>query len=266
MRTMQRHRLSLAVGIALAAAALAAPTAYAQDFTWNGRIAAGKAVEIKGVNGSIRAIPADGDDVVVDAVKRGRRSNPDEVEVVVLEHEWGITICALYPTPRGERPNECAPGEGGRMNTRNNDVQVDFTVRLPADVRFIARTVNGRVSAEGLGSDVYAVTVNGDVEVETAGTVEARTVNGSIRATFGRADWTGDVEFKTVNGSITLELPVDLDADVKATTVNGSITTDFPLLVQGKLARNRLTGRVGQGGRELSIETVNGSIRIRKST
>ena len=69
--------------------------------------------------------------------------------------------------------------------------------------------------------------MNGNVEVSSGGLVKAETVNGSIDAKFGRADWTGTLEFETVNGSITLGLPADLSADVDAEVLNGRITTDF---------------------------------------
>ena len=42
-------------------------------------------------------------------------------------------VCAVYPSRNGQ-PNECKPGHGGRMNTRDNDVNVSFVVRVPAIV------------------------------------------------------------------------------------------------------------------------------------
>jgi len=48
--------------------------------------------------------------------------------------------------------------------------------------------------------------------------------------------------------------------------VNGSIETDFPLTVTGRLGPRRVTGTIGNGGRRLALETVNGSIRLRKNT
>jgi DUF4097 and DUF4098 domain-containing protein YvlB len=101
--------------------------------------------------------------------------------------------------------------------------------------------------------------------VSTTGTAEATTVNGSVRASMGRADWTGTMKFNTVNGGITVEVPADFSADVEASTVNGSIETDFPLTVQGRFMNRRLRGRVGAGGRTLEMESVNGSIRLRKA-
>lgn len=263
-----RRPLALAaVAAAVVASVLLAPArGAAQDFQWTGRLAAGRTLEVRGVIGDIRAVPADGDRIEVRAVKHARRSDPDAVRIDVVEHDDGVTICAVYPERRRDRPNVCAPGNDGRLNARDNDVNVDFTLRVPRDVRLVARTVNGEIEAEGLGGDVVAASVNGDVSVSTAGLAEARTVNGSIHASLGRADWSTPLEFETVNGGITLELPADVDADVRAGTVNGSISSDFPLRVQGRFNNRQLRGMIGSGGRALSLGTVNGSIRIRRSS
>ena len=243
---------------------LAAPLA-AQDFSWSGRVAAGKEIEIKGVNGGIRAEVASGDEIQVTARKHGRDDDPADVKIEVVEHGGGVTICAVYPTPEGaNHENECKPGSGGHMSTRDNDVTVDFTVKVPAGVRFAGNTVNGDVEADGLGADVDIATVNGDVEVSTRGRAEATTVNGSITVRMGRADWTGDLRFHTVNGGITVYFPADFSAEIEAETVNGDIETEFPLTVSGRFGMHRIRGTVGQGGRTLELETVNGSIRLRK--
>jgi len=250
----------------LLAAALVAPgLASAEDFTWHGQLASGRTLEVKGVNGSIDASAASGNEVEVRAVKTGRRSDPTSVEIKVVEHADGVTICAVYPTPSDSQgPNECVAGRHGRMNTHNNDVQVNFTVKVPAGVRFVGRTVNGHVEAIGLDGDTDVSTVNGGVKVETRGTARASTVNGSIDASLGRADWSGTNEFKTVNGGITLDLPADLNTEVSAKTVNGGIDTDFPLTVKGSFSRRSVQGTIGNGGRQLELSTVNGGIHLRK--
>jgi DUF4097 and DUF4098 domain-containing protein YvlB len=51
---------------------------------------------------------------------------------------------------------------------------------------------------------------------------------------------------------------------VHASTVNGGISTDFPLTVQGRFGPKRLNGRIGDGGRTLSLTTVNGEIELRR--
>jgi hypothetical protein len=249
---------------AVATLALAGPAPAAEeDFHWQGQVAAGDTIEIKGVNGAIVATGTTGGQVEVTAVKKGRRSDPKDVKIDVVPHAGGVTICAVYPSEG--TPNECQPGKGGRMKVRDNDVNVRFDVKVPAGVRFVGRTVNGGIDAHGIAADAEAETVNGGVNVDAAGTARATTVNGGITARLGRADWDGTLALKTVNGGIDVFLPGGLSADVKASTVNGEIDTDFPLTVHGKIGRHRIEGTIGGGGRLLELETVNGGIELRKT-
>jgi Toastrack DUF4097 len=250
---------------ALSATLVAAPqlaAAAQEEFHWSGRLAAGQAIEIKGVNGGIHATGVAGGEVEVSAVKKGRKSDPGDVKLEVVEHADGVTICAVYPSDGA--PNECVPGKGGRMRVRDNDVNVEFRVKVPAGVRFLGRTVNGGIEASGLSADAEAETVNGGVELESTGTARARTVNGGITARSGRADWQGTLKLETVNGGIEVTMPQGLSADVRASTVNGDISTDFPLTVTGKIARRKIEGTVGSGGRLLEMKTVNGGIELKK--
>src|SRR5437667_3495694 len=212
-------------------------SAQAQDFNWHGRLAAGKRLEVKGVNGDVRAVLASGAEAVVNARKHARRSDPDEVKIEVVESDEGITICAVYPTPpRARRENTCQPGDHWSSSTENNDVTVDFEVQVPAGIEFNGQTVNGEMSAEGLRGDVRASTVNGSVRASTTGLAEASTVNGSVYAEMGRSNWDNELEFSTVNGGITLIMPGGkLDTEVRASTVNGDIESGWPLGIQGRL-------------------------------
>jgi Toastrack DUF4097 len=193
------------------------------SFRWQGRVDPGRVIEIKGINGDVDAQSASGGLIEVIAAKEGRRSDPRLVNIQVLEHADGVTICAVYPSDDPNRPNECKPGKGGRNNIRNNDVKVDFAVRVPLGVRFTGRTVNGEVRVESLASDVQAATVNGSVRISTVGHAQA---------------------------------------EIRAETVNGDISTDFPVSVRGSFSRKRIDGTIGRGGRSLVLKTVNGSVRL----
>ncbi len=252
----------LAAFVVAAAPVLAA--AAQEEFRWSGKVAAGQVIEIKGVNGGITATGSAGGNVEVTAVKKGRKSDPADVKVEVVEHAGGVTICAVYPSDGAA--NECTPGKGGRMRVRDNDVNVEFRVSVPAGVRFAGRTVNGGIEASGIEADAEAETVNGGVELDSTGTARAETVNGGITARLGRADWVGTLKLETVNGGIDVTLPDGLSADVRASTVNGDISTDFPLAVTGKIARRKLEGTIGSGGRLLEMKTVNGGIELKKAS
>ncbi len=249
----------------LAGAGLSPLEAQSDTWNWKGAVAPGKTIEIKGVNGDVRAVATSGSEVMVTAVKKGRKSDPGSVKIEVVTSAAGVTICAVYPSS-GDKTNACAAGDGGHMSTKDNDVSVTFTVQVPAGVKFAGRTVNGAVATERLGSDADVATVNGDVRVVAAGVVRASTVNGSIEVSMGKANWTGTVELSTVNGSIRAAFPADFSAEVNGSTVNGSIESEFPLTVQGKFGPRSVHGTIGAGGRTLDLATVNGSITLVKGS
>jgi DUF4097 and DUF4098 domain-containing protein YvlB len=230
------------------------------EFHWNRVLDAGKTIEIKGINGSVTAEKASGDRVEVVALKIGKRNDPREVRIEAVEHSGGVTLCAVYPS-RGSTPNTCESGSRGRMNLRNNDVQVRFEVRVPRGVRLVASTINGSVKATGLESDLVASTVNGSISLSTSGRAEANTVNGSIKAEIGSTELSDDLEFNTVNGSIEVYVPDGLNAAIGASTVGGRLSSDFPLMIE----RKKMHGVLGSGGPELKLSAVNGTIRLKRA-
>lgn len=228
------------------------------DFHWSGKLAASRTLEVKGINGGITIEPGTTDAVEVQAVRKGRRSEPDSVKVVVLEHSTGITICSVYPA-NGGRDNVCQPGEGGHLGSRDNDVSVEYRIKAPAGAALRIETVNGGLDAVGFASQISAETVNGGIHVETTGAARAETVNGGIDARMGARF--ESAHFETVNGGIDLALPNDASAEIEAEVVNGGISCDFDLQSAHKTRRS-LRGTIGSGGPKLALETVNGGIRI----
>ncbi|MBV8205989.1 MAG: DUF4097 family beta strand repeat protein [Acidobacteria bacterium] len=228
-------------------------------YAWSGRLAPGKLLEIKDVNGVIEATGIAGDTIEIAATKTGR--DRDQVRIEQVETSEGMTFCAVYPG------NSCREGDHGSNGTHNVKAGVDFVVRIPRNLRFSGFNVNGSVRAEGLGESADARSVNGNVEVSTSSWARGSSVNGSVRLTMGRADWPDRLKISSVNGSIELELPSDLNSTVNFKTVNGRIDSEFPLTIQGGFLGRHVSGTVGSGGsRELEVSTVNGSIHLRKES
>lgn len=237
-----------------------AQTQSGDEWRWTGKLSPDQLVEIKNVNGAIEATGVAGDTIEVVAVKSGE--DKDQVHVEMVNGPEGITICAVYPG----RGSSCTSGSDWRQNVRDVHAKVDFQIRLPRTLRFDARSVNGRVRAEELGRVVKASTVNGGVDVSTDSWAEATSVNGSMKVRMGRADWNGALKLSTVNGSVDLDMPANLDTDVHFSSVNGSLNSDLPVTVtrsSGRWGPKSMDGRIGSGGRELRVETVNGSLHIR---
>jgi hypothetical protein len=242
--------------------ALFANIAWGQDqgrvFHWSGKLAADQLVQVKGVNGNIDAEAGSSDQIEVTAEKSG--PDADRVKIQVVSSGDGVVICSVYPGTS----ESCSPGWHAR-HVRGDDTKVHFIIRMPRNLRFSGQNVNGDVNARGMGRVVRGETVNGSVEISTSAWADAETVNGSIRAKMGNADWTGSLSFKSVNGSIEIELPDDLSADVRFKSLNGRISSDFPITISGSFVGQSAKGKIGNGGRELSIETVNGSVELKKA-
>lgn len=228
-------------------------------FHWSGKVSAGQRLEVRGINGNIHAEPALGNEVDVIAYKNGEHYDGPEIQVRVVEYEGGVTICAVYPG----RGDDCRPGLEAPGIAQSGG-SIDFTVRVPKGVHFIARTVNGLVEANALDADTEAHTVNGNLRLCTLGAAQGETVNGSIIASVGRID--APLKFSTVNGGITLEMPREAAARVHADTVNGTIETDLPAAIQDEFVGKHIDVAIGRGGPELRIATVNGTINLRRTT
>jgi len=257
-----------------AACATLAPAARAQErddsFKWSGGIEAGRTVYVRNLNGGVQVEGASGATAEVRAEKKWRRGDPKEVTITAARTARGdILVCVLWEgrETRCDEDGYSSKNEDSWWRShRDNDVSVDVTIRLPKGVKLDASTVNGGLGIAGATAAVKARTVNGGIDVaSTSGPVNAKTVNGGIRVRAGTIG-DGPVEYETVNGGITLEVPDGLNADISMRTVNGSVTSeDFPITIQGRIDRRHISGKIGKGGPELRLSTVNGSIHLRRN-
>lgn len=260
-----RHFARLVAGLIALAAVTTPGAAQKSDnsFHWSGAVSNGKTLKVMNVNGNIRA--TSGSEASVSAVRTAKKSDPKSVEIRVEQDADGVTICAVWPNQQsGSGCNGRSHNDDDDHNERN-DVNVEFTVTVPAGVRFEGQSVNGNVNATGLIADAEVTSVNGNVSLATRGTGSAETVNGDVVLRLGTATWTGDLEAKTVNGSVTVEMPTPANLEVRANTLNGDISSDFPMTIQGKMSPRSMRGTIGNGGPRLELSTVNGAIDLKKA-
>jgi hypothetical protein len=270
---MNTTRIAAAAALLFSAAPLAAQQ---QDFRWSGRLAQGQEIEIRNLNGNVRAEPSLGSEVEVVGHRRG--DDAELVEVRMVRQGDGVTICAVFPSSGngrgrhdGDGRDECSR-PGRRTDRRNLDARVDFVVRVPAGVELAAHTVSGDVSAQGLRGRVTARSVSGNVNVSSAGPVDASSVSGNVVAAPGRGG--EEMKFSSVSGNVTVRVPGGLNADFHGSTVSGDIESQLPVTSERRGPRNRwvdvrvgeeVRGTFGRGGPRLSVETVSGDIRVERA-
>jgi hypothetical protein len=263
---MIKRTIGLVLALGVASSAQAQERTTERDFSWEGRIPNGRWLFVRNLNGGIRVDRATGDRVEVTAEKRWRRGNPEDVRIEVRKGQNGddVIICALwFDNSECDEDGYRTRRNNDRWN-RNNDVNIEFTVRLPEGVKLATSTVNGSLRIDGATSEVEAGTVNGSVvATSSGGPVNATTVNGNIEVRM-RELGREALNFETVNGSIEVYVPDGLDADVDLRTVNGGIRSDFPLTVSGRLSTRHVRATIGRGGRRLEFKTVNGNVELRK--
>ena len=72
------------------------------------------------------------------------------------------------------------------------------------------------------------------------------------------------VHIESGSGGVTLGIPESLGASIRIDTGSGGIDTDIPIQVR-KAERNFLSGTIGDGKGEISIETGSGGVRLKRS-
>ncbi len=255
---MSRHGL-----LTLLFATAAIPSAAAaQGYHFTPQLSRGDHLVVSNINGDVSVDRATGGATDVTVDKTVKRGNGDLVTVVMERDNNTVRICAVQLEHAGDKGS--CEGEHHHDGNDHNEVKTTFHVHLAPGVTLSASTVNGDVSATGVDAAEVVATVNGNVTYQGAPPSELSTVNGGVTATMSKGTWNGTLKVESVNGPISLTFPADLAAMVSGSSVNGGVSSDFPVTIQGRWGPRTFTGRIGGGGAELHIETVNGSIELHK--
>jgi Putative adhesin len=204
---------------------------------------------LENVNGSVSVEGWDREEVEVSAVKVAKNETSDlsQVQIDVESEPGKVAVRTLYPK-----------GEGA-------EVAVEYRVHVPFHVLLgSVNTVNGSVIVKGVDGGGELKTVNGNVEVfDSAGRFSEKTTNGNLRLELRRLVEGGPMKLETVNGSVILGLPQDVKANVSALSMNGELYSEFPSAAKSHAqAAHSFNGKLGAGGGNISVRTVNGGIRL----
>lgn len=237
---------------------------------------------VDNINGSIDATGYSGSELKVEVSKRIEAETPGRLEAAKREVKLDIAqdgdMVKLYV----DGPFRCHCGGdccGGGEHHPGYQVHYDFKLQVPSAMRVDLYTVNsGHIAVHGIAGDFDIRNVNGRIDMsDMGGSGKAHTVNGPVTVTFTRNP-TSKSSFETVNGNVDLSFRKGLKADARMQTMNGGMYTDFevsPLPLEpasqetrnGKFVYRRggaTSVRIGSGGPELSLKTLNGDIFIRE--
>ena len=248
--TLVGTNLSKIILILFAATYLTAP-AFArtsQNFQQTFPLSSGGSFTLENVNGSVHVDGWQKQEVEVKAVKVAAHNAKDayDVKIDVQSAPQRVDVRTKYPQGQGAQ------------------VSVEYHIRVPYRVLLAGIvTVNGSVVVRGVNGSGELRSVNGNVEVvDSSGRFNEHTTNGDLRMELRKLPDGKPMAMETVNGSVSLGLPADAQADLRMLSMNGDLYSDLPLQSQGTLSARSFQGKMGAGGGEVSVRTINGGVRV----
>jgi hypothetical protein len=240
-----------------------------------------KTLQIDNLFGSIDVQGTDGNDIELVAHKLIRAKTEDKIQKARQDVKLDITAESGGIDIYVDGPFRCRCEDGKGFNGRDLGYEVvfDFTLKVPRKTGLTLKTVNeGDVTVKGVEGDFDVSNVNGKVTLEDiAGSGGAHTVNGKVNVGFQKNPG-ANCSFRTINGDVVLSFHDGLSADFKMKTFNGKAYSDFEVKTlppppavkesqKGKFIYKRdqfSQVRVGKGGPQITCDTLNGDILIKK--
>jgi DUF4097 and DUF4098 domain-containing protein YvlB len=156
-----------------------------------------------------------------------------------------------------------------------------LAITVPTDTSLNLKSFTGSIAVEGVHGEIDVNSYNGQITLaNVSGTVVANSFNGPMKIAMDRVDPAKPMSFSTFNGAIDVTFPADLKANVKLKTNHGEILSDFDLKLTGgrpiteknntpdgkfRVRSDRtIYGEINGGGADVSFQTFNGGIVIRK--
>jgi hypothetical protein len=254
-------------------------------------------VEIDTMRGSITVKAYQGKEVIVEARVREKAVTEESA----VARTWREARRETEREVREEKPGRDTTGmkliqaatSGLTVEEADNVVSVDveswkmavdLVVQVPATCSLtLSNQMGGTISVAGVSGDFEVENMSGAIDLQgISGTVVADTMNGEIKVAFARISQDKPMSFSTMNGDIDITLPADTKASFKLKSDRGNIYSDFDMNIretsQKQEEDNRkeggkyritfektIVGTINGGGVELTFNTFQGDIYIRKA-
>jgi DUF4097 and DUF4098 domain-containing protein YvlB len=250
---------------------------------------------VRTFDGSIRVRSWNRNEVLVEIEKRANtRDEAERLEVRTDQQGDRILIEAEEPRDRDR--------DRRLFSRWWQEPSISLTITVPRKLTINARSGDGSMTIEDIEGDIALNTGDGSITGDDiAGTLNARTGDGSIRitdvrgsvdVTTGDGSITMDGQFRELraqtgdgsvrvdarngssldrdwsvrsgDGSITLDLDRDIDAEISADSRDGSVRASGSRMrvLSRSEDRDSLRARLGSGGRQVRLQSGDGSITI----
>ena len=236
-------------------------------------------VQVKGTVGDGGELRFDGDEKQLHVEVEAEHGNPmgikSDLEVLVPAgcsvsvegFQSTITVAGVTGSVSAETVNgsitQSGAAKGVELQSVNGAIEV-----TKAGGRIVAEAVNGTVTVRDASGDLQAATVNGKLLV-TGGSFERahlESVAGGVRFEAGLSP-RATLGVESVSGAVDLLLPAALGAEFSISTFSGEIVNELGPAAEkaSKWAPGKeLSFTSGSGGARITVETLSGTVNIRK--
>ena len=254
------HPLALLLGVSALTGAASCALPFQQEpnveetVSFTEPFRAGELLDLRNIGGRVAVASWDREEAEIVARKVGPSSAAlEEIRVEVNRSSRGLQVRTRYPKK--------SRMWGQRYGT------VHYSIRLPQTADLRISTVHGPIEVDGISGEVEAQTVSGSLRLTgQRGNVNAKTVNGRIECeldSFGEGE---KHSLRTVNGGVQLTLGPEASGQVDARAINGRVIMELAGLEHlDTPSRRHQNVRVGDGGGECRVRTVNGTIHVLNS-
>jgi DUF4097 and DUF4098 domain-containing protein YvlB len=222
---------------AFAVLALAAPAVHVDDtetVTRTIAMPAGGTLSLKTFSGRVTITPVDGNEVTINAVRRGSRRRLDNVRLDVYSSGSTVYVDA---------------------NHRDHSWWGDNVVDNDLDVR-VPRRANLHITSFSAPIDVDGV---------EAAEVTAHTFSGRVDLRLSRWQEHERIDIHTFSGRVALRVPDNAAGHLDFDSFSGHLDSDVPLTLHST-NRRRLSAELGAGagGGTLRVHTFSGGVKIQR--
>ena len=237
---------------------------------------------VDNVEGYVHVTGVTGSEVRITAHKTIRAETDADLQQARNEVKLDLTEKPGTASAYYSAPWRC-DGEGSNCHDHERrfyQVTYDIDVEAPASARLVLSAVNGGdIRVDRTSGDFEVNDINGGIHMNgIAGSGTVNTINGPVSVHFANNP-AAACSFKSVNGALDVWFQAPLSADLMFKVFNGQVYSDFDVSSRAITAAavsensngkfiyhsNRVSGaRSGNGGPELSFDTLNGSIRLHR--
>jgi hypothetical protein len=238
------------------------------------------AIDIVNMFGNVDIRATDSDSVVLNVRKTVRASSREEADR--LSSDFTFRIVNDGSTVRIASSQDPGPTTGRRPGRQRFKSSLTVYVPKASPVKLDNR--NGRVTVQDLAGnqnvtnrygEVDVQRIEGDVEISNSfGSTTVRDAAGAINvnARYGEARIElqnppqKDISLSMEFGDMRINLPSNSSFSIEARTAFGNVRSEFGSLSSGESSNQErsVTGRVGEGGPRIHLETRFGDIRLQK--